>query len=77
MSQIDTTPQDTDERARKVAEARAELLRMAEEQGARLATTFEELLGDPSEGDSEKEEVDDFLRSLREWRSTPSHRSIG
>ena len=75
MSQTNMTPPDEAERERETAEARAELLRIAEAQGIK-PFNFDEMLGDPSEGDPEKENVDDFLRLLREWRDTPSSRRI-
>ena len=55
------------DRERETAEARAELLRQAEAQGLR-PLSFDELLGDPEEGDPEKEDVDDFLALRHEWR---------
>lgn len=55
------------DREGETAEARVELLRIAEEQGVR-PLSFDELLGDPEEGDPEKEDVDDFLALRREWR---------
>lgn len=55
------------DRARETSEARARLLRLAEEQGVR-PLNFDELLGDPEEGDPEKEDVDDFLALRRGWR---------
>jgi hypothetical protein len=45
------------------------LLRQAEAQGVH-PLSFDELLGDPEEGDPEKEDVDDFLALRREWRET-------
>ena len=53
----------------EAADARAELLRQAEEQGAR-PLSFDELLGKSEGGDPEKEDVDDFLALRREWRKT-------
>jgi len=55
------------DRAREAAEARAEMLRQAEAQGVR-PLSFDELLGDPEEGDPEQEDVDDFLALRHEWR---------
>lgn len=63
MSQQNT---NTD-RERETAEARAEMLRRAEAHGLR-PFSFDELLGDPEEGDPEKEDVDHFLALRREWR---------
>jgi hypothetical protein len=51
----------------EAVDARAELLRQAEEQGVR-PLSFDELLGDPEAGDPKKEDVDDFLALRREWR---------
>ena len=55
------------DRERETAKAREEMLRMAEAQGVR-PLSFDELLGDPDEGDPKKEDVDDFLALRREWR---------
>lgn len=60
-------PNVNTDREREAAEARAELLRLAEAQGVR-PLRFEELLGDPEAGDPQKEDVDDFLALRREWR---------
>jgi hypothetical protein len=72
----DLTPRSNEERARESAEARAELLRLAEAQGVSPVTDFDELLGDPAPEDEGSDDVDEFLRWLREWRDTPSTRSI-
>jgi hypothetical protein len=55
------------ERDREMAAARAELLRQAEREGVR-PLSFDELLGDPGEGDPEKEDVGNFLALWRAWR---------
>lgn len=60
-------PNVNTDREREAAEARAELLRLAQAQGVR-PLGFEELLGDPETGDPEKEDVDEFLALRREWR---------
>ncbi len=64
------------ERVQEALAARAELLRLAEEQGVSPVTNFDEILGDPDPGDPSEGSVDDFLRSLREWRETPSNRGV-
>ncbi len=74
MNQPNTTPQDNAGRARETAEARAELLRLAEEQGVR-PLSFDELLGDATAGDPEKEDPDDFAELRREWRKDELARS--
>ena len=57
------------DRAREAAEARARLLRRAEAEGVR-PLSFDEMLGNPAEGDPRKEDIDDFLALRREWRET-------
>jgi hypothetical protein len=52
----------------------AEMLRLAEFQGVR-PLCFDELLGDSEAGDSEKENVGDFLALRREWRADERARS--
>lgn len=76
MTQPNLTSPGEADRAREIAEARAELLRLAEEQGVSPVTNFDDLLGDPLPEDEGDDDVDDFLCLLREWRSTPSTRSI-
>lgn len=63
-------PQLTPEREREAAEARAELLRRADEQGVE-PLDFNAAFGEGTEGQSQEEvqrEVDDFLQMQREWR---------
>lgn len=69
----DRTPTNDLERARESAEALAALERRAAEQGVR-PLSFDELLGDPEEGDAGKESVDDFLAMRRERREFESAR---
>jgi len=52
------------------AQARAEILRLAESQRATLATSFADLLGD---GGPPEETADDMIRATREWRDTSSY----
>ena len=71
-------PPLTPEREREIAEARAELERLAEEQGVK-PFDFDAAFGEASEGQSQEEiqqEVDEFLRVVRETRDMPSTRSI-
>jgi hypothetical protein len=56
------------DRARAAAEARARLHRLAAEPGVQ-PLSFDELFGDEIAGDSDKEDVDDFLALRREWRT--------
>jgi hypothetical protein len=80
MSQRNVTPHPTeDERERETTRARAEIERLAAEQGVKPF--------DPDEWRAEAEasqspeevrrEVDEFLVMLREWRQTPSRRGAG
>jgi len=73
MRQIDTETESFREHARKAADARAEILRMAQSQRATLAKSFADLLGD---GGPTDETADDMIRAIREWRDTPSNRSL-
>ena len=68
-----TTPTDI-ESQRATAEARADVLRRAEAQGVKPLTTLEDFAGDPELTDDF--DVDEFVRAVREWRDTPSTRSI-
>jgi hypothetical protein len=61
------TPKDDAGRASEAAEALAALERRAAGEGVR-PLSFDELLGDPDEGDPAKESVDDFLAMRRETR---------
>lgn len=54
-------------------QAREEILRLAQSQRATLARTFEDLLGD---GGPTEETADEMTRAIREWRDTPSNRSL-
>jgi len=51
------------------AQARAEILRLAQTQRATLATSSSDLLGD---GGPSNETADEMIRAIREWRDTPS-----
>ena len=70
MSQPNTIQTDDPTRAR------AELERMAAEQGVR-PLSFDELLGDGAAGDPDKEDIDDFLALRRELREHERARSRG
>jgi hypothetical protein len=55
-------------RERAAGEARAEMLRLAEDQQTSLATSFADLLGD---AEPSHETADEMIRAIREWRDTP------
>lgn len=73
------TPTNDLERAHESAEALAALERRAAEQGIRPFSADDWLSSGEEGSDPEeiKREVDDFLGMLREWRDTPSSRSLG
>lgn len=78
MTKVNTKAAADAARARETAEARARLDRRAAEQGIPPFDADEwraELEIDQSPEDIRRE-VDDFLTMLREWRDTPSLRSI-
>ena len=52
---------------------RAEVLRLAQQQKSGLATTFQELLGNGGPAD---ETADEMISAIRQWRDTPSPRSL-
>jgi hypothetical protein len=74
-----TSSIDAAERARETADARADLQRRADAQGVKPFDADEwraelEINQTPEEV---RQEVDEFLSMLREWRDTPSRRSVG
>ncbi len=76
MTLSNISPKNDQDRAREIAEARASLLRLAEEQGVSPVTSFDDLISEPFPDDEGDDNIDEFLRNLREWRDTPSARSI-
>lgn len=67
------------ERERATAKARADLMRRAEAQGVKPFDPDEwraELDSDNQPQEEIQREVDEFLKMMREWRDTPSNRSI-
>ena len=66
------------EQERETAEAHAELQQLVEAQGVK-PFNFDQAFGEGAEGQSQEEiqqEVDEFLRMVRETRDMPSARSI-
>jgi len=55
------------------AQARAEILRLAQSQRDTLATSFGDLLGD---GGPLDETADEMIQAIREWRDAPSNGSL-
>jgi len=68
-------PPLTSQREHEIAQARADSLRRAEEQGVKPFTSLEDFAGDPElVADFD---VDEFLRQVREDRDRASKRSVG
>lgn len=70
---------ERERRERETAQARADLLRRAAAQGVKPFSLDEwraEVETDQTPEEI-RQEVDEFLTMLREWRDTPSRRSIG
>ena len=73
MRQLDSEMENFKRREEAAAQARAEILRLAQGQRTALATDFNGLLGDGGPSD---ETADEMIRAIREWRDTPSNRSL-
>jgi len=73
MRRLDSEIDNLRRREEAAAHARAEILRLAQGQRTALATGFTNLLGDGGPSD---ETADEMIRAIREWRDTPSNRSV-
>jgi len=73
MRRLDSEIDNLRRREEAAAHARAEILRLAQGQQTALATGFTDLLGDGGPSD---ETADEMIRAIREWRDTPSNRSL-
>jgi hypothetical protein len=73
MRRLDTQRELVKQQEQATAQARAELLRLAQGQRGTLATSFSDLLGDGGPSD---ETADEMIQAIREWRDTPSNRSL-
>ncbi|HSP61840.1 MAG TPA: hypothetical protein VLQ90_02560 [Pyrinomonadaceae bacterium] len=68
MSQANWMLEETIDRGREVAEARAQLTELAAQQGVSPVTDLADLKGSPAPSDSGNDDVDELLRLLRRWR---------
>jgi len=59
---------ETIDRGREIAEARAQLAELAEQQGISPVNDLADLKGSPAPNDSGNDDVDELLRLLRQWR---------
>ncbi len=73
MRQLDPDADIIKRREQAAAEAWAEILRLAQSQRDTLATSFADLLGNGGPSD---ETADEMIHAIREWRDTPSNRSL-
>jgi hypothetical protein len=73
MKRLDTQSEAVKHEKQAMAQARAEILRLLESQRDTLATNFADLLGD---GGPTEETADEMIQAIREWRDTPSSRSL-
>jgi len=73
MRQLNSEIENFKRREEAAAQARAEILRLAQGEQTALATDFTDLLGD---GGPSNETADEMIRAIREWRDTPSSRSL-
>ena len=68
MSQANWMMEETIDRGREIAEARAQLTELAAQQGVSPVTDPADLKGSPAPNDSGNDDVDELLRLLRQWR---------
>ena len=73
VRQLDPNLDALKRRKEAAAEARSEMLRLAQLQRNGLATSFHDLLGD---GGPLEETADEMIQTIREWRNTPSNRGL-
>ena len=67
MRRLETESEGFKRREQAAAQARAEILRLAQSQRDKLATSFGDLLGD---GGPSSETADEMIQAIREWRDT-------
>jgi hypothetical protein len=73
MRRLDSEIESSKKREEAAAQARAEILRLAQGRRDTLATSFADLLGD---GGPPEETADEMIEAIRGWRDTPSNRSL-
>jgi hypothetical protein len=73
MRRIDAESEDIKRHEQATAQARAEILRLAESRRATLANSYADLLGD---GGPSTETADEMIEAIKKWRNTPSNRSL-
>lgn len=73
MRRLHTESERVRSQEQATAQARAEILRLAQSHIDALATSFDDLLGSGGPSD---ETADEMIQAIREWRDTPSNRSL-
>lgn len=73
MRRLDSEIENFKRREESAAHALAEMLRLMQGKHTTLATSFADLLGDGGPTDETAEEM---IGTIREWRDTPSDRSL-
>jgi len=68
MSQANWRLEEAVDQSREIAEARAQLVQLAEAQGVRPVIDATDLQGSPTPEDAGNDDVDELLRPLRQWR---------
>jgi hypothetical protein len=67
MSQANWMLEETIDRGQEIAEARAQLVEFAAQQGVSPVNDPADLKGSPAPDDSGNDDVDELLRLLRQW----------
>ncbi|HMJ26120.1 MAG TPA: hypothetical protein VK475_09840 [Pyrinomonadaceae bacterium] len=67
MSQANWMLEETVDRGQEIAEARAQLIELAAQQGVSPVNDPSDLKGSPAPNDSGNDDVDELLRLLRQW----------
>jgi hypothetical protein len=68
MSQANWMMEETIDRGREIAEARAQLTELAAQQGVSPVSDLADLNGSPTPNGPGNDDVDELLRLLRQWR---------
>ena len=68
MSQLSSTSEEAIDCGREIAEARSQLAQLAEQQGVLAVDEASELQGSVAPDDAGGDDVDEFLRMLRQWQ---------
>jgi hypothetical protein len=73
MRRLDIESKGANHQQGATAQPREDILRLAQSKRDKLATTFDDLLGDGGPSD---ETAAEMIQAFREWRDTASKRSL-